>query len=82
MLDRISQIDIERLGLLYFLYSILLLDKYADEGIENIEDMKILQVNPLDQFGLPMEIVGFFGGKVQYQQALAELEREIYTEMA
>ena len=59
-----------------------LLDKYADEGIENIEDMKILQVNPLNQFGSPMEIVGLFGGKAQYQQALAELEHEIYKEVA
>ena len=59
-----------------------LLDKYADEGIENIEDMKILQVNPLDQFGSPMEIIELFGGKVQYQQALVELEQEIYRSVA
>ncbi len=50
-----------------------LLDKYADEGIENIEGMKILQVSPLDQFGSPLEIVKFFGGKKQYLKALAEL---------
>ena len=59
-----------------------LLDKYADEGIENIEDMKILQVNPLDQFGSPVEIIELFGGKQQYQQALAELENEIYRSVA
>ena len=59
-----------------------LLDKYADEGIENIEDMKILQVNPLDQFGSPVEIIELFGGKQQYQQALIELENEIYREVA
>lgn len=55
-----------------------LLDKYADEGIENIEDMKILQVNPLNQFGSPVEIVKLFGGKKQYIKALSELEQEIY----
>lgn len=55
-----------------------LLDKYADEGIENIEDMKVLQVNPFDAFGSPIEIVKLFGGKSQYQQALIELEQEIY----
>lgn len=55
-----------------------LLEKYADEGIENIEDMKILQVNPLDQFGSPVEIVKLFGGKKQYLKALTELEQEIY----
>ena len=55
-----------------------LLDKYADEGIENIEDMNILQVNPLNQFGTPHEIVRLFGGKRQYLEALIELEYEIY----
>ena len=55
-----------------------LLDKYADEGIENIEDMKVLQVNPFDAFGSPIEIVKLFGGKHQYQQALIALEQEIY----
>lgn len=56
-----------------------LLDKYADEGIENIEDMKILQVNPLNKFGSPWEIVNFFGGKESYQQALIKLGQEIYA---
>ncbi len=55
-----------------------LLDKYADEGIENIENIKILTVNPLAEFGSPMEILEIFGGKIQYQQALAGLENEIY----
>lgn len=55
-----------------------LLDKYADEGIENIEDIKILKVNPFDQFGTPMEIVNLFGGKKQYIQALTQLEHALY----
>ena len=59
-----------------------LLDKYANEGIENIEDMNILKVNPLNQFGSPMEIIKLFGSKVKYQQALIELENEIYKGVA
>jgi len=55
-----------------------LLNKYADEGIENIEDMKILQVNPFDEIGSPVEIVKMFGGKKSYLEALNELEHEIY----
>ena len=55
-----------------------LLDKYADEGIENIEDMKILQSNPLAQFGSPLEITKLFGGKKEYQLTLVELENVIY----
>lgn len=55
-----------------------LLDKYADEGIENIEDIKILKVNPFDQFGTPTEIIQLFGGKKQYLQALNQLEHALY----
>ncbi len=44
--------------------------------------MKILQVNPLNRFGSPLEIVQLFGGKEQYQQALVELEQEIYRKIA
>lgn len=55
-----------------------LLDKYADEGIENIEDIKILKINPFDHFGTPMEIVNIFGGKKQYFQALTQLEKALY----
>jgi type I restriction enzyme R subunit len=55
-----------------------LLDKYADEGIENIEDIKILKINPFDQFGTPTEIVRLFGGKKQYMQALNQLEQALY----
>ncbi len=56
----------------------LLLDKYADEGIGNIEQMEVLRVAPLDQFGSPVEIIQAFGGKPQYQAALRELERSLY----
>ena len=56
-----------------------LLDKYADEGIENIESMDILKVQPINQFGTPVEIINIFGGKEQYLAALAGLEAEIYT---
>ena len=55
-----------------------LLDKYAEWGIENIEDMKILTVEPLKDMGTPAEIVKIFGGKSQYLAALRELENEIY----
>lgn len=55
-----------------------LLDKYADEGIEDIEDIKVLKVNPFDQFGTPTEIIKLFGGKQQYLQALTKLEKALY----
>ncbi|QVW35190.1 DEAD/DEAH box helicase family protein [Geobacter sulfurreducens] len=55
-----------------------LLDKYARDGIENIEEMKVLTIDPFKSIGTPTEIVNLFGGKTAYQQAVKELESEIY----
>jgi type I restriction enzyme R subunit len=55
-----------------------LLDKYADEGIENIENIEVLKVKPLTEFGSPIEIIKDFGSKEKYLQAVRELEQEIY----
>lgn len=55
-----------------------LLDKYAESGIANIEDMKVLTVEPLKDLGTPTELVKAFGGKTQYLAAVRELEAEIY----
>lgn len=56
-----------------------LINKYADEGIENIESMEVLKINPISDFGSPIEIVKSFGGRTQYLQAIKELENEIYS---
>lgn len=55
-----------------------ILDKYAETGIEAIEDMKVLTVPPITDIGTPKEIIDSFGGKPQYLQAIRELEAEIY----
>lgn len=55
-----------------------LLDKYADEGITNIESIEVLRVNPFDEFGSPLEIINEFGNKEKYLQAVKELESELY----
>src|SRR5690554_1705746 len=56
-----------------------LLDKYADSGIPEIENINVLKVQPISQYGSPLEIVKTgFGGKPNYQQALADLERALY----
>ena len=59
-----------------------LLDKYADEGIDNIEETTVLKVDPLSKFGTPIEIIKLFGGKLEYQQAIRDLETEIYRGVA
>ena len=55
-----------------------LLEKYANEGIKEIEETKVLQLKEFMQFGSPMKIVKAFGGKEAYQEAVRELENEIY----
>jgi type I restriction enzyme R subunit len=56
-----------------------LLDKYADAGIESIEDIKILTLDPFSKLGTAPELVGAFGGKPQYLQAVQELESLLYS---
>jgi type I restriction enzyme R subunit len=55
-----------------------LLEKYATDGIENIEELSVLKLEPLKQFGSPSQIVQLFGGKSQYLSALGELKSELY----
>lgn len=56
-----------------------LLDKYADDGVTEIENIHVLKVKPFDEMGRPIEIINKgFGGKPQYLQAVSELESEIY----
>ena len=55
-----------------------LLDKYADEGIENIESMEVLKVNPVASYGSALEIIQSFGGKPNYLKAIKELENQLY----
>ena len=56
-----------------------LLEKYADTGIENIEDIKILTLDPFKNMGTANELVTAFGGKPAYIAALQELEQHLYA---
>lgn len=56
-----------------------LMDKYANEGLKEIEETKVLQLQEFQQFGSPMKIVKAFGGKAAYEQAVKELEDEIFS---
>lgn len=55
-----------------------LLNKYTDEGITTLEDTKVLALDPLTDYGSPLEIIGLFGGKDQYHSAVKGLENELY----
>ncbi len=56
-----------------------LLDKYTEEGIENIEDLSVFRVEPFNQYGTPIEILKIFGGRDKYMHVVEELEKELYT---
>ena len=56
-----------------------LLDKYADTGIEHIEDIKVLTLAPFSDLGSAVELVSKFGGKSGYIKAIQELESELYA---
>ncbi len=59
-----------------------LLDKYADAGLAAIEDMSVLRIQPFNQFGTPVEIIGMFGGKEKYLEALREMQSLLYETAA
>jgi type I restriction enzyme R subunit len=55
-----------------------LLEKYAEEGVENVESMDVLKIKPMDEIGTPTEIIKAFGGREKYLQAISDLENVIY----
>ena len=56
-----------------------LLEKYADEGVLEIENKNVLKVAPFTEIGRPIEIVKKgFGKPADYEKAISELEAEIY----
>jgi len=56
-----------------------LLNKYSDEGIENLENAEVLRVEPLRNFGRPLEIMKLFGGKEGYKRMVKEVEKRLYN---
>ena len=56
----------------------ILLDKYMNEGIYEIEKTEIFKLADFAKFGKPSRIAKLFGGKQGYELALQELEKGIY----
>ena len=55
-----------------------LLDKYADDGVSQLENRMVLRLDPFRQMGSPASIAKLFGGNQQYLDAVRELEQELY----
>jgi type I restriction enzyme R subunit len=56
-----------------------LLDKYADQGVVQIEETDILTITPFSEFGTPVEIINRFGGIIDFKKAVQALEKAIYS---
>ncbi len=58
-----------------------LLDKFADHGVQDIEDPKVLELPPFDQLGSKTQIRrGIFGSVEHYTEAVHELEQALYAD--
>ena len=57
----------------------ILLDKYADTGILELENIAILLTPQLAQFGKPQKIMKYFGGMDGYLSAVKNMESRLYA---
>lgn len=57
-----------------------LLTKYADSGLNDLENVDVLKVDPLTRYGTQVYIINtIFGGVTKYREAIKELEKAIYA---
>jgi len=59
-----------------------LLDKYADDGVLNLDDTNVLRIPPLNTLGTPVQLIKAFGGKARFEDAVHALQNELYQEVA
>jgi type I restriction enzyme R subunit len=55
-----------------------LLEKYQDQGIVDLGNLRILQIPPIDKMGTPIELVRGFGSRAGFEQAVHELQDTLY----
>ena len=56
----------------------ILLDKYMNLGIREVEETAILKMDEFRKYGTPSAIAKHFGGKEGFKAALKSLEEELY----
>jgi type I restriction enzyme R subunit len=59
-----------------------LLDKYADEGVLNLDDANVLRIPPLNTLGTPVQLIKAFGGKEQFVTAVHAMQSALYSDIA
>lgn len=55
-----------------------LLDKYMNQGIQEITNMDVLKLDPFIKIGKPSRIIKEFGGREVYINAIMDLQKAIY----
>lgn len=56
-----------------------LLDKYAEHGISQLDDLGVLEVPPISALGSPTEIASRFGSTVKLREAVRKLGELLYV---
>jgi len=56
-----------------------LLDKYAEHGISQLDDLGVLEVPPISALGSPAEIAGRFGSPAALRDAVETLGELLYA---
>ena len=59
-----------------------LLDKYADDGFLNLDDVNVLRIAPFDRLGTLVELIHAFGEKRDFEQAVYDLQSALYKKVA
>ncbi|MGH6913525.1 MAG: type I restriction-modification enzyme R subunit C-terminal domain-containing protein, partial [Geminicoccales bacterium] len=57
-----------------------LLDKYQDQGVLDLEDPQILRISPFDRMGMPIQLIGHFGSRADFERAVHDLQSALYEE--
>ena len=59
-----------------------LLNKYADEGVIDLNDTSLLRIRPFTELGTPFQLIKAFGGQNGFSKAVQDLQNAIYQEAA
>ena len=57
-------------------------DKYADEGVINLDDTNVLRIPPFTELGTPVQLINAFGGREGFVAAVHDLQSALYREAA
>lgn len=56
-----------------------LIDKYADDTIDELADKNNLKLKEFNEFGSPMKIANLFGGQASFLTAVREVQNALYA---